>query len=504
MIIKKTIWYKLIFLGACFCLLAGCNNADAKETVSGNEPIEIATLNISAQSTSENDVEQNITNYPTDDTNDLSYVNLNEKQIYDMAINAVNDKYDSFGQWGPCIGFMIPEENIYYLESYISEPSYSMENSTRFTVEYYEYDQCAYVHFDVSDDDEISFTEIEISDSDKGNNNPWYCYDYHREEDFSNITGVDWEEVTVNMNDLTSIKMDEFMPVLNSTASVRMFDSLNDDNYYETFLSELMVESIGFSDIDSDGNNEMIMSIWDNNTWKILVVSHIGENYYAHIFEEYGFLFLSQEGIYYKAMNEPDPYRDYYGCKIDISENGFYEDIILSFDDTNGIYMINGEESTEGDVREYERNETGVMVRFYNVKEKNHYDISITYPDWETYEYLLGESKYSELKEYIKFLEGNGVIYLFCGDTYDPIGDTLAGLRFFTGKYQEFTLTRFALYDTDNDGDDELILDNTIGSGKLLVINYSEEEYYGRFYEQTGELNLPDSVEWYELNETVK
>ncbi len=58
MIIKKTIWYKLIFLGVCFCLLAGCNNADAKETVSGNEPIETATLDISAQSTSENDVSE--------------------------------------------------------------------------------------------------------------------------------------------------------------------------------------------------------------------------------------------------------------------------------------------------------------------------------------------------------------------------------------------------------------------------------------------------------------
>ena len=58
MIIKKPIWYKLIFLGVCFCLLAGCNNADAKETVSGNEPIETATLDISAQSTSENDVSE--------------------------------------------------------------------------------------------------------------------------------------------------------------------------------------------------------------------------------------------------------------------------------------------------------------------------------------------------------------------------------------------------------------------------------------------------------------
>ena len=89
MIIKKTIWYKLIFLGVCFCLLAGCNNADAKETVSGNEPIEIATLDISAQSTSENDVSE----ISSENSEIVTNKKFELKDEVEVALGYIPDEY---------------------------------------------------------------------------------------------------------------------------------------------------------------------------------------------------------------------------------------------------------------------------------------------------------------------------------------------------------------------------------------------------------------------------
>ena len=54
MVMRKKNWYKSLILGACICLLTGCNSVGSQETMSCNETIEAGTSDIPEQTISEN------------------------------------------------------------------------------------------------------------------------------------------------------------------------------------------------------------------------------------------------------------------------------------------------------------------------------------------------------------------------------------------------------------------------------------------------------------------
>ena len=293
-------------------------------------------------------------------------INSDEKEDYYKVNNYTVEQINSSMYGINYSGYWIPEENKYYIESYFNCPAYSEENSTRFPVNYYCYNKCGYVEFEKTDN-ELGFTVVgvEVNNNNNNQSNPWNCYDYHDETDFVSLTDIVWENLFDKMPSPKVQILNDFLPVFNNSSSVRMFDSLNNSSYQDTFLTELDIESIGIGDIDVDGNNEIILSVWDDE-WKILVISYIDGNYYGYLFDKYDFLFVSQNGYYYKAMDETK-HTNYLICKIDISELGFFEKIYAESNINDDIYLLNDAEVDYSEIMEFQNNEIDMMIRFWNV-----------------------------------------------------------------------------------------------------------------------------------------
>lgn len=241
--------------------------------------------------------------------------------------------------YSTCIGAWNNEEKKYYIECYHNSTLFSKENETCIVGSYHKLNKRAVIEFSEANN-ELGFEICGVTIFDYINDskwNPWYLYDiYNDETKFVNINEVNWDEFEYGFFTGDYNIVEEFLPVLEQTSTVRMFSNLNCSQSEEVYIDNIKVGAISIYDLDKNGFNEMIMSVYKGNEWRMMIISHIDDKYYGYIYEKYGCLALTQNGLYY-STDDNEYGKDFDICVLHISENGFSEDCVLTFHNAGEI-----------------------------------------------------------------------------------------------------------------------------------------------------------------------
>lgn len=260
------------------------------------------------------------------------------------------------------------ENSTFYIEFYYNYCSWAAENVTGIGGYYYKYNRSAAVKFMPADNDlgfAVESVEI-LNDFNSMAGNPWDLYDYRTEDDFVEINNINWNDLLFGNISGEENALADYMPVLDSSENVLLFSELNSSNAKEVKLDDYKVNSIGFGDINSDNIVDMIMSVYANGEWRMMVVSHIDGQYYAYLFNKFAMMDISQSGYYYSAVgNNTDKYDI---KKLDITKDGFSETLVANFNGFNQDAVLEGNNVPYTDLNTWEYSNMGPMVRFWDVK----------------------------------------------------------------------------------------------------------------------------------------
>ncbi len=298
------------------------------------------------------------TDYIDDDITD-SYGNYT---IQDNSI--VRDDTELYCKY---VGMWDSKEKKYYIESYRNDLLFSRENESDIPGNYYRLEKRAIVEF-AEADNELGFTvnNVEIFyNYYYEENNPWYLYEYFDDESyFVYINDINWNEYQYGFFPNENGKFNEFLPVLEQSSTVIMFSELNSSEAIEEYLNDIKIRSIGISDIDQNGYNDMILSVYVDDEWKTIIISHIGDKYYGYTYGKYGCLAVDQNGMYFSKKEDIDGYEI---CIVHISEEGFSEECVLTY--FSGGNVLYGEQSMAWDeYRNWSYETMEPMVAFWDVK----------------------------------------------------------------------------------------------------------------------------------------
>jgi len=291
------------------------------------------------------------------------------KYFYVQGDQLIRDDYD---YWKPMyLGEWDSDENKYYIELCQMQMTSSRENEEMVQGYYYPIVERAIVEFSEADN-ELGFTVVNVEfiyNNPDLISDPWYLYDiYNDETKFIDINEINWGEYGFFPSE--DNKIEGFLPVLEQTSTVQFFTNLNYSQTEELYIEDIKIGAIGVFDLDQNGYNEMIMSVYKDNEWRIMIISHINDKYYGYIFEKYGCLAMAQNGLYYST--DLKGYGKYFEvCKLNISAEGFSEDCILTFSigaDYADEIILGDTLITWAEYREWIYENMGAMVPFWNVQ----------------------------------------------------------------------------------------------------------------------------------------